>query len=183
MGNLLHLGALAVLTWCHHVDVGRMRHASTGGENLVAVVGESHASVVSPVVGDLLHLALQVGLVEVQGSMPYTDEGEALGVFVPCEALDVGVELLGHVVFLTCGEVIYAETVAVALISITSHALPCDVLAVGRELRIGVVTRIVLQILRRIHSLVSHALGSVNLRLHVASLLAEVLGLARTYII
>ena len=38
------------------------------------------------------------------------------------------------------------------------------VLAVSRELRVYVVTRIVLQILRSVDSLVLHALGSINLR-------------------
>ena len=130
-----------------------------------------YASVVSPLIGNLLDFALEVGLVEVQGSVPYTDEGEALAVLVPYESLDVAVELLSHIVLLASGEVIDAEAVAVT------------VFAIGRELRIGVVTRIVLQVLWVVDCLVAHALGSVNLWLHIASLLTEVLGLARTYII
>ena len=54
---------------------------------------------------------------------------------------------------------------------------------ISRELRIGIVTRIVFQIFRRIDSLILHALGSINLWLYITSLLAEILGLARTYII
>jgi hypothetical protein len=69
-------------------------HASLGSEKLVAVVGKSDASVVCPLVGNLLYFALEVSLIEVQGSVPYADEGEALVVLVPYEALYAGVELL-----------------------------------------------------------------------------------------
>ena len=93
-GNLLYLGTLGVLAWIYDVDISRMTHASLGSKKLVAVVGKRDASVVSPLVGNLLYFALEVSLIEVQGSVPYADEAEALVVLVPYEALYVRVELL-----------------------------------------------------------------------------------------
>ena len=93
-GNLLYLGALGILAWSYDVDIGRVAHAGLGSEKLVAVVGKSDASVVCPLVGNLLYFALEVCLIEIQGSVPYTDEGKALVVLVPYEALNAGVELV-----------------------------------------------------------------------------------------
>ncbi len=115
--------------------------------------------------------------------MPYTDESQGLGVLVPYEGIHVGVESLAHVVLLAGCEVINAKAVAVALISVASHALPSHILAVGRELRVLVITRIVLQVLGSVDSLILHRLCSVDGRLYVSLLLADVLCLARTYII
>ena len=86
-GYLFHLGGLCVLAGCHHIDVGRMAHACTCGEYLVAVVGKRNTSIVSPVVGDLFYLTLEVGLVKIQCSVPYTYKGKTLVVLVPCESL------------------------------------------------------------------------------------------------
>ena len=89
VGNLLYLGALGILARGNDVDISRVAHACLGSEKLVAAVGKRDASVVSPLVGNLLHFALEVSLIEVQGSVPYADEAEALVVLVPYEALYV----------------------------------------------------------------------------------------------
>jgi len=89
VGNLLYLGALGILARGNDVDICRVAHACLGSEKLVAAVGERDASVVCPLVGNLLHFALEVGLIEVQGSVPNADEAEALAVLVPYEALYV----------------------------------------------------------------------------------------------
>ncbi len=85
--------------------------------------------------------------------MPYTDESDGLGICHPAEVIHVGVELLCDILLCAGGEVIDAESVSVALISVVCHALPCNAFAVGRELGVDVVARVVLQILGRVHSL------------------------------
>ena len=183
VGNLFHLSRLDVFTWCNDIDICRMTHARFGSEKFVAIVGKGYTSVVSPLVGNLFYLTLEVSLVEIESSVPNTDEGKALVVLVPYEAFNIGIELIRNVVLLACGEFINTEAVAVALVSITSHALPCNVLTISRELRVSVIARIVFQVFRSIYSLMLHTLSGIYLRRNITSLLAEVLSLMCTYIV
>ena len=71
---LLHLGLLHVLAGSDDIYVGGSRDALSGGKQTIAVVGELYAAEVSLVVGELAKLALEVHLIEVDTSVPYTDE-------------------------------------------------------------------------------------------------------------
>ena len=92
--NLFYLSTFGILTRGNDIDIGRMTHACTGSENLVAIICQSYATIISPVVGDLFNFALEVGLIEVQGSVPNTYESKALVVLVPYESFYVGVKLV-----------------------------------------------------------------------------------------
>ncbi len=115
--------------------------------------------------------------------MPYTDEVDGLGVMSPAEIVNVRVEGLGQELLLARSEVVEAEALAVTLITIAGHGEPGHVASVGRELRVLVVTRHVLQVLFCIDGLCAQRLGGLNLRSHIVSRLAEVRRRARTYII
>ena len=147
------------------------------GENLARVAEHLNRAKVHLVVGELFKLAIDVGLIHVHASMPATNEVERLGVGSPAEGVDVGVELLGHILLLAGGEVVDAESVAVALVAVVLHRLPSHILAVGRELRVGVVAYVhVVGLI--VHRLVFQRCCVVYLRSLVALGLAEVLGRA-----
>ena len=107
--------------------------------------------------------------------MPASDEVESLRVGVPAESVNVRVELLSHILLLAGSEIVHAETVAVALISVVLHRLPSHVLAVGREQRIGVVAHVEVALLM-VNGLGLHCLGGVDFRGLISLRLAEVLG-------
>ena len=116
--------------------------------------------------------------------MPYSDEIEN-GIFRvgPAIIVNIGVESFTHEACFARFQVVNTQTVAVAFIAVASHREPSHILAVRRKLRIGVVAREILQILLAVDRLGCHRLGSIALRFHIAFRLAEVLGLASTYII
>ena len=109
--------------------------------------------------------------------MPHTDEVDH-GILVvrPAEIVDIRVETLGDVAFRSGGQVVETQALAVALIAIAGHAQPSHILAVGRELRVLVVSRVVGQVLGRVHLLCAEGLGGIHLRCYVSLRLAKVAG-------
>ena len=182
-GNLCYHGFLHILARGDDVDVGGRGEALACGEQLLAVVGEGYAAVVCLVVGNLTNGAFQVYLIHIDASVPYADEREGLGVGVPAECVDVGVERGADIVFLACGEVVDAKAVEVCLVAVASHRLPCHIASVGRELWVLVVARIVFEVFRSVHRLVFQCVCSNHFWSLVVGRLAEVACLARTYII
>ena len=112
-----------------------------GGEQLL-FVQHGHGSIVIHAVGELFHFPFQVGAVNHAGGMPHACEVEGLVVGCPAVTVHARLEGFGHVGFLSAVQVHHAETVAVAFVSVAFHALPGDVLSIGRELRVSVVTHV-----------------------------------------
>ena len=176
-GNALFLSLVDV----DLIDVVRVCHRVTRSDELTRSQKFQRAEVV-PAVSELLDVAVEIGRVDIHASMPATEEVQRAAVTVPDIVIDIGVELLGDIAFLACGKVHDTEPVAVALIAVVLHALPGNVFAVGRELRIDIVAYLHVTGLM-VDSLVAHGLCRVDLRLFVAFRLAEVASRARTYII
>ncbi len=80
-----------------------------------------------------------VGGVELRGTLHGRHQVDGLAVALPGEGVGVIVERFGHVCFLTRGELHHEETVLVRFITIALHALPGQVAAIGRELRVDIV--------------------------------------------
>ena len=76
-----------------------------------------------------------------------------------------------------------AEAHAVGLVAVASHREPRDVTSIGRELRILVVARQVLQVLGGVDSLMQHGLGGLDGGLYIVGRLAEVGGLLFLYVV
>ena len=72
--------------------------------------------------------------------MPYAYKVQALGIIVPAIIIYARLECFGNIGFLFACQVHYAKAVAVTFVSVAFHALPSDVLAVGREFGVDVVT-------------------------------------------
>ena len=181
-GELLHLCLLRVLAWCDDVELVSLRDAVARSENLARVAEHLERTEVHPVVGELANIAVEVGLVHVYTSVPAAYEVEIARVGRPAESVYVRVEHLGHVSLLAGEEIVYAEAVAVALVSVALHRLPSHVLAIGRELRVGVVAHVIVGTLM-VEALVLLGLCRVVGERLVASRLAEVLCLAGLYIV
>ena len=111
-------------------------------QQLVAAVGELHRAEVGPVVGQFHHVSAKVGAVKVLTRMPHAYEIERARVWSPAVVVYIGVETLRHILLASVGEVVHTQPVAVALVAVTRHALPCHVLAVGRESRINVIAHV-----------------------------------------
>jgi len=135
-----------------------------------------------PAVSELLDVATEIGLIDIHAGVPAAQEVERAAVAVPDIVIDIGVELLRDIALLASGKFHDTETVAVTLIAVVFHALPGNVFAVGRELRVDVVTYLHVTSLM-VDGLVAHGLCRVDLRFFVSFRLAEVAGRARIYII
>ena len=135
-----------------------------------------------PAVSELLDVAVEIGRIDIHAGVPATKEVQRAAVTVPDIVIDIGVELLGDIALLACRKVHDTEPVAVALISVVLHTLPGNVFAVGRELRVDVISDLHVTGLM-VDGLVAHGLCRVDLRLFIAFGLAEVARRARTYII
>ena len=72
--------------------------------------------------------------------MPHTGEEDALRIAVPQESVHVRGEALAQETFLARLAVHHEKAVPVGLVAVALHALPGNVFAVGRVLRIGVVS-------------------------------------------
>ena len=117
--------------------------------------------------------------------MPYTQKvevGALVLLWCPAEGVDIAVPVFCDIYFGSCFAVVYAELVPVRLIAIACHRLPCNVFPVGRILRILVVAGVV-ETGSIAHGLFVESVCRVHLRLYIAFGLADVFGLARTYII
>ena len=90
--DLLNFSLLHILARSNYIDVGWSGDALTCGEEAIAVVGKLDAAEVGLVVGELAKFALEIHLLEIDTSMPYTYERQALGVGIPAERIYVGVE-------------------------------------------------------------------------------------------
>ena len=163
--------------WFYDEDVCRCSHALLHGKKFLSVVGRSHRNEVGLFVSQLLYFAVKVGLVDVNATVPYCQERESFRVGIPEIRVHVSVKRLGHILLLACLDGIDAKSVAVSLIAVASHALPCYVLSVGRELRVCVVTRIVLEVFLAVYCLILHCLCRVNLWCHIVGWLAKISGL------
>ena len=88
-----------------------------------------------------MFVIFQTGVVDLGSALPYTQEEDASRVFIPQESVYIGLESLADETFLSGSTVHYTQAVEVCLIAVALHTLPCDVFAVRRILRIGVVAR------------------------------------------
>ena len=128
-------------------------------EQLLTIVHRLQGTPVGPFVGKLFQLTFPVDGIEVVCSVPYTSEiDQGILVVRPAEGIHVRIERLCYISFLTRCQRIDTQSVTVGFIAVASHTLPSDILTVGRELRVLVVARIVLQVLRCIHSLMAQGL-------------------------
>ena len=84
-------------------------------------------------------MLVEVDAIHLRGAMPYTGEVDLTGIRAPQEGIHVGGERLADKLLLARGTIHHAQAVPVSLISIPCHALPSDVLPIGRVLRVGVV--------------------------------------------
>ena len=178
--ELCHLALLLLLGRCYDIKVVGAGHTVAGNQKLLA--HHLQRTIVIHAVRQLHHLALQIGLVNMDASVPTSQEIKRLGVGCPDKGIHVRIKTFGYIGFLACRQLIDAKAIAVALIAVARHALPSKVLAIGRETGIGVITHIAILCLL-VDRLVFHGLGSVDGRLLIAFRLAEVLRLARVYII
>ena len=180
-GELCLKACLLLLRRRDGVDFVGLGETLTDGQQL-PVAQQGNADIVVVALRELLHLALETGLIDVLRRMPYADEVEDLGIGPPCVFVDVRVEALGDVGLPARGQLVDAEAVAVALITVVLHALPGDVPAVGREFGIHVVAHVHVAGLM-VDGLVAHALRRIDCRFHIPLGLAEVLRPAGFHII
>ena len=130
--ELHHFGGLGLLGRSDGEKVVGMADGVAGDEQLLALVAQQlHRAVVVPAVGELLHLSVEIGLIDHHAGMPDAQEVERAGVGSPAEVFHVGVETLGDIFLFARPEVVDTQSVAVALIAIVRHTLPSDVLPVG----------------------------------------------------
>ena len=115
--------------------------------------------------------------------MPYTNEIDLsiLGV-APAIVVYVRIETFCDIFLLACCKIVNAQTVAITLISVVSHALPSNILTVRREFWIYIVANIHVALLM-VYSLVLHRLCCVNLRLLISFWFANVASLLSLHII
>ena len=76
------------------------------------------------------------------GSMPYTHEIKSLAIRIPAEIGYARLEGFGYIRFLSSIKVHNAQSVAVAFVTVAFHAQPSDRFSVGRELRISIITHV-----------------------------------------
>ena len=178
--ELCHLALLLLLGRCHDIQIVWAGHAVASHQEFLA--HHLQGAIVIHAVCQLHYLALQVGLIDMDTSVPTSQEVKRLGIGCPRKGIHVGIKTLRHVCLLARGQFINAKTIAITLVPIACHALPSKILAIGRETGIGVIPHIAILSLF-VDRLVFHGLGSVDGRLLIAFRLAEVLRLARVYII
>ena len=131
------------------IQVVRLAHRVTFAQNQVALMSAKRVVVLSS--ADLLHKAFQIDCVDVLHSVPATRESQT-AVVQPKELVHVRLECLAHKLRLSVsrGQVQHHQAVLVALVAVTRHALPCQLGAIWREGRVGVVAHHALgQVLRR----------------------------------
>ena len=132
--------SVAVACTVYGIDFVAHAHGVAFGDNLVSAKGKR--SIVVHAVGELGKLVVsgKVDVVNLCLAMPYTDEVDALGIFVPQEGVHVRFESFAYKTFLAGLEVHDKQAVQVGFVAVTFHALPGDVFAVGRVLGIRIIS-------------------------------------------
>ena len=173
VGNLFYVGFLLFLRRCNNEKFVGVRVAVAHGEQLTRVAQQLNRGVIVPALCELHHFTSQIGLIHVYAAVPNTDEIKCLRVSCPAIIVYIRIERLGNVAFLARCKRINAKAVAVAFATILFHTLPSNVLAIGRESGINVVTHVIILGLT-VHGLVSQRLGSVYGGSFVVGRLAKV---------
>ena len=173
VGNLSYVRLLFFLRRCHNEKFVGVRVAVAHGEQLTRVAKQLNRGVIVPALCELHYLTSQIGLIHVYTAVPNTDKIEGLRVGRPAIIVYIRIERFGNITFLARCKRINAKAVAVAFAAILFHALPSNVLAIGRESGINVVTHVIILGLT-VHSLVSQRFGSVYGRSLIVGRLAKV---------
>ena len=155
-----------------------MQHRVACEQQLRLTAQELHRAVVEHAVGEFGHrvlLAQLAHLVNHLGGMPHSDEVDALRVSAPAIVIHVAIKVSAvyNVSLLARFEAHHAQSVKVALVAIAPHALPGNVLSVGREAWIDVVTHHHVALLM-VYGLLGERLGVVDGRLLISFGLADV---------
>ena len=138
----------------------------TLGEKL-SVAQHFYRSIVVHAFCKLFHFSLQVCAVNHTGGMPYTGEIESLVIRSPAVAVYTRLEVFCNVSLLAVLQIHYAKAVAVAFVSVALHALPGNESAVGGELRVRVVTHVLVGsvFLAEVAGLLGFQIIQVNVRI------------------
>ena len=112
----------------------------TFGEQLF-VVQHGNRSIVIHTVSKLLYFSFQVGAVNHTGSVPYAYEITMFFHREPSNSRLHPTGKLRYISLFSTFQVHDAQPVAIALIAVAFHTLPCNTFSVGREFRIGIVAR------------------------------------------
>ena len=136
------------------------------GEKL-PVAQHFYRSIVVHAFCKLFHFTLQVCTVNHAGGMPYTGEIECLVVRSPAVAVYARLEGFCNVSLFAVFQIHYAKAVAVAFVSVAFHTLPGNESAVGGELRVRVVTHVLVGrvFLAEIAGLLGFQIIQVNVRI------------------
>ena len=140
VGQLRNICLLYVFSWVDNVQLISLWHAVTWGKKSVSIVGKRNRTEISNVVGELYYFSTKVCLIQIYACVPASCEIKFLGISGPAIAVDIWIERFGNVFLRLVCYVVNAQTVAIALITVACHTLPCYVFAVRRECRIYVIT-------------------------------------------
>ena len=138
----------------------------TFGEQLF-VVKHGNRSIVVHTVSKLLYFSFQVGAVNHTGSVPYAYEIQCFSIGSPAIIVYTRLESFGYISLFSTFQVHDTQPVAVALIAVAFHTLPCNTFSVGREFRIGIVAQILVRsiFLAEITSFTCFRIIKVNIRI------------------
>ena len=130
-------------------------------------VKHSYRTIVVHAISKLFHFTFKVGAVNHAGSVPYTHEIKSLAVRIPAEICYARLECFGYIRLLSGIKVHNAQSVAVAFVTVAFHAQPSDRFSVGRELRISIITHVLVVFihLAEILSLLSFDVIKIDVRI------------------
>ena len=184
LGSYLDNGSFCnILARCYYIQVGGLSIAVSFCQYVLVVAKHLQRPKVRTVVSKLLYLTFLCDGIKVFCSVPNTNEVyHGILRVAPAEVVNIRVKAFCEVSLLSRSEIIHAQAVAVALISVALHAEPCHIPSVRRELWVLVVAYVHVTSLL-VDSLVLHGLGSIDGRFLISLRLAEVSGLAGLQVI
>ena len=179
----LHNGRLLLLfSRCYQEKVIGMRDTVASREQTIRISQHLNTSIIVPSISQLLYLTVQIGLININTSVPNTDKIKRFSIWGPAIIIYIRVKTFCYILLITVGQCVNTQSIAIRLIPIACHTLPSHILTISRKLGINIITHIHITALM-IHSLCFHCFRCIDSRLLITIGLTEILRLARTYII